>query len=205
MSCPDSTSPRPCPSPPSRRRTHAAGRLEHVHDPGGGWGCDGASPAGSASLGRGTDDVGASTSPSPRNRPLSPSVAPASALDAHYQDRIVVVGSTPDTVGLIHLAAVRSDDVLLVAASPDEPLRRAADSLGVARHAAFDASGLDGVATVLVANGGSGVAAAIVAAARARSIPVYAVDQPRSSDFTILDFLERRSCTLAPLAAPGRR
>ncbi len=102
----------------------------------------------------GTDDVGAPASGPRRNRPFSPPVAPAPALDGPYGDRIVVFGSTPDTIGLLHLA-VCSDDVLLIAAAPDGPLPRTADRLGIARRDAFDASDLDGAATVLVVNGRS--------------------------------------------------
>ena len=122
-----------------------------------------------------------------------------------FDDRTVLFGGSPQTLGLLRLALIRSDNVLLVASRPDLALSRYAERMQVERRFTPDGSELDGALAVLVSDGHRRTEDAVIRDAKLRSIPVYVADRPRISDFTMLDFLYRRPLTLALLAPPAGR
>jgi uroporphyrin-III C-methyltransferase / precorrin-2 dehydrogenase / sirohydrochlorin ferrochelatase len=115
-------------------------------------------------------------------------------------DRILVAGGSDRTLGLLRLAVIRSDDVVLIAATPDPAVRRFADRFAIeviARPARED--DINEVAAVLIAIGDAQAENSLVRAARRHRVPVHVADRTLVSDFDMLEFLEQR--TPAVLAA----
>ena len=144
--------------------------------------------------------------PPGRRRPprgAGPVDAPAPALAApdgpsRPSDRIVVIGGSADTLTLLRLAAVRSDEVLLVAEGTDAATRRFVDTFAVERRdAAATDDDLAGAAAVLVAMGDVRRENAVLRGAHRRGIPVHVAGRPLVSDFTLLDMVERRPASFA--------
>lgn len=117
--------------------------------------------------------------------------------DDLYQDRIVLFGGSPSTLSLLQLALIRSDNVLLIAARPDEVVSQHASRMGVEHRPAPDGTELKGAVTVLVADCRPEVEDRIVEAAQFRCIPVYVAERPQVLDFSVLDCLDRRASILA--------
>ena len=114
--------------------------------------------------------------------------------DAAPRDRVVVVGGGAETLGMLRMASVRTDDVLLVTAHLDGPARRLADLYGFeAREGEASDADIAGASALLVATGDRGRENAAVRAARRRGIPVHVAGRPLVSDFTLLDLVERRT------------
>lgn len=126
----------------------------------------------------------------PRDR-VSPDAAP--------RDRVVVVGGGAETLGLLRMASVRTDDVLLVAEHLDGAARRLADLFAFeAREGEASEEDIAGASALLVAIGDLGRENATVRAARRRGIPVHVAGRPLVSDFTLLALVERRPESVAP-------
>ena len=127
------------------------------------------------------------------------SLAPSAPADHRpVEDRILLVGGARPTLDLLRLATIRSDDVVLVGESVDDTAAAYALRFAVERqaHAARDAD-LTGAASILVALDDLEHENKIVRAARRRGIPVFVSGRPLVSDFTLLEFLERRPSATA--------
>ena len=120
---------------------------------------------------------------------IEPSLAP---------DKIVVIGGSPQTLDLLRLATVRSDDVVLVAETIDAATRRVIDHFAI-EYRASPASDrdLEGAAAVLVTIGDIDRENRIVRSARRRNIPIHVRSRPLVSDFTMLDLVERQPASFA--------
>ena len=126
-----------------------------------------------------------------------PDAAPADE-PVSAPDRIVVVGGSAQTLDLLRLATIRSDDVLLVAEDIDEATRRVVDHFAVEYRAGPGSDGdLDGAAAVLLTIGDIDRENRMVRSARRRNIPVHVRSRPLVSDFTMLDLVERRAASFA--------
>lgn len=111
-------------------------------------------------------------------------------------DQIVVFGGSPRTLDLLRLATIRSDSVLLIGRAFDDPVRRYAAHFAVEiQEPAHGAVDLDGAAAVLVATGDVEAENRIVRAARRHAVPIFVADRALVSDFTMIEFLERRPHT----------
>ena len=104
------------------------------------------------------------------------------------------MGGGAETLALLRMASVRTDDVLLVGPHLDGAARRLADlhAFEAWEREASDADLADASA-LLVAIGDLGRENAAVRAARRRGIPVHVAGRPLVSDFTLLDLVERRT------------
>ncbi len=108
-------------------------------------------------------------------------------------EAILVLGSSDRTLDLLRLAVLRSDNVTAVGARPDPRVRRFADNFAVDLHDHRPGpDDLEGAAAVLIAIGDRAAENQLVRAARRRGIPVYVAERPLVSDFTPLQFIERR-------------
>ena len=104
------------------------------------------------------------------------------------------MGGGAETLSLLRMASVRTDDVLLVAARLDGPARRLAELFAFeAREGEPSDADIAGADALLVAIGDIGRENAAVRAARRRGIPVHVAGRPLVSDFTLLDLVERRA------------
>ena len=120
--------------------------------------------------------------------------------EAAQRDRVVVVGGGAGTLGLLRMASVRTDDVLLVAAHLDGAARRLADLFALeAREGEPSDEDIAGASALLVAIGDLDRENATVRAARRRGIPVHVAGRPLVSDFTLLAFVERRPESVASM------
>ena len=113
-------------------------------------------------------------------------------------DRVVLIGGGSATIDILRLATIRSDEVVLVAPALDAATARYADRFAVERRArpAVENDLIDAGA-VLVALDDLDGENHIVRAARRRHVPVFVSGRPLVSDFTLLEFLERRPAALA--------
>lgn len=113
---------------------------------------------------------------------------PASAVN-----RILVAGGSERALGLLRLATIRSDDVVLIHPDPDPAVKRFAArfAIEVCDRNPHDAD-LIGASVVLVAIGNAEAENDVVRLARRRGIPVYVADRALVSDFEMLAFLEQR-------------
>ena len=103
------------------------------------------------------------------------------------------MGGGADTLALLRMASVRTDDVLLLAERLDGAARRLADLFAIeAREGDVSDSDLAGASAILVGSGDLGRENAAVRAARRRGVPVHVSGRPLVSDFTLLDLVERR-------------
>ena len=113
-------------------------------------------------------------------------------------DRIIVVGGAANTLDLLRLSTVRSDDVVLVAPRPNAAIQRFCRHFAVEirqRHA-HDGD-LLAASAVIVSIGDADAENGIVRAARRRAIPVHVSNRPLLSDFTLIEMLERRPSSSA--------
>lgn len=124
----------------------------------------------------------------------------AALLDVARRDLIVVFGGARNTLDLLRLATVRSDDVLLVIEAIDAATRRCVDhfavDLALRRATEQDVAGAN---AVLVALGEVELENRLVRAARRQAIPVHVAGRPLVSDFTPLELVERHAATFAKL------
>lgn len=110
------------------------------------------------------------------------------------RDRVVVMGGGADTLALLRMASVRTDDVLLVAERLDGAARRLADLFAIeAREGEASDDDIAGASALLVAIGDLGRENAAVRAARRSGVPVHVAGRPLVSDFSLLDLVERRT------------
>ncbi len=113
-------------------------------------------------------------------------------------DRVVVVGGGADTLTLLRMASVRSDDVLLVADRLDGAVQRLADLFAIeTREGEVREDEIAGASALLVALGDQRRENAAVRAARRRGVPVHVAGRPLVSDFTLLALVERRPESVA--------
>lgn len=112
---------------------------------------------------------------------------------AYRPNRILVAGGSERALGLLRLATIRSDDVVLVHPSPEAAVKRFAErfAIEVCDRNLHDAD-LIGASVVLVAMGNVEAENDVVRLARRRGIPVYVADRVLVSDFEMLAFLEQR-------------
>ncbi len=119
-------------------------------------------------------------------------------------DLIVLLGGSADTLELLRLATVRSDEVLLVAERIDAATRKFVDHFAVdLRQRPMSEEDMAGASAVLVALGDVGLENHIVRKARRQGIPVHVARRPLVSDFTMLELVERRAATFAPHSRPS--
>ena len=113
-------------------------------------------------------------------------------------DRIVVIGGSAQTLDMLRLATVRSDDVLLVAEGIDAATRRFIDHFAIDfRQGPADESDLHGATAVVVTLGDVERENAMVLDARRHGIPVHVDGRPLVSDFTMLGLIERHASSFA--------
>ena len=111
-------------------------------------------------------------------------------------DQILIFGGSSRTLDLLRIATIRSDCVLLIGRAFDEPVRRYAAHFAVeVRQPSRDGIDLGEASAVLVALGDIEAENRIVRAARRQAVPVLVADRALVSDFTLIEFLERRPHT----------
>ena len=104
------------------------------------------------------------------------------------------MGGGAETLALLRMASVRTDDVLLVAERLDGATRRLADLFAIeAREGEASDTEIAGASALLVAIGDLGRENAAVRAARRSGVPVHVAGRPLVSDFSLLDLVERRT------------
>ena len=109
-----------------------------------------------------------------------------------------MVGGGAETLALLRMASVRSDDVLLVTERLEAPARRLAELFAMeVREGQASERDLEGASAVLVAMGDRVRENATVRAARRRGIPVHVAGRSLVSDFTLLALVERRPESVA--------
>lgn len=100
------------------------------------------------------------------------------------QRRVVIVGGGEEALAKARLMAQSSAEIVVVAETAEAALAQWAAQRGVTVvRAPYAARHLDGAALVFAATGEEEADRAVVADARARSIPVNAVDRPELCDF----------------------
>jgi siroheme synthase (precorrin-2 oxidase/ferrochelatase) len=110
------------------------------------------------------------------------------------QDRIVVIGSSPDILDLLRLASIRSDNVVLIADRPGEAAQRYAERFAIEHDPRpWTDRDLAGATAALVSVDRTEDGNRIVRSARRQGIPVHVSGRPLVSDFSLLEFLEQRS------------
>ncbi|UUP17890.1 siroheme synthase CysG [Nitratireductor thuwali] len=98
--------------------------------------------------------------------------------------RVAIVGGGEEALAKARLMAQSSAQIVIVAEAPEAALVEWASANGVAVvREAYEAGHLHGAALVFAATGDEASDGAVVADARARSIPVNAVDRPELCDF----------------------
>lgn len=98
--------------------------------------------------------------------------------------RVTIVGGGEEALAKARLMAQSSAQIVIVAETPEAALVESASANGVAVvREAYEAGHLDGAALVFAATGDEASDNAVVADARARSIPANAVDRPELCDF----------------------
>jgi len=118
------------------------------------------------------------------------------------RDRIVVVGGAANTLDILRLATVRSDEVVLIAPRVDSAIRRYVEHFGVdLRQRPVAERDLAGASAALVAAEDEGAAERAVWAARRHGVPVHVSNRPDLSDFTLIDMLERQPSSFAETAS----
>ncbi len=117
-----------------------------------------------------------------------------------HRDRVVLFGGSPRTLDLLRLAAIRSDDVLLLMREPTAPVRRFAERFAIELRGDARARDLSTAEAVLVAIGDAEAENAVVRRSRAAGTPLHVADRPLVSDFTLLEFLEQRASTRRTVA-----
>ena len=111
---------------------------------------------------------------------------------------VLVVGDATEAAAKVRLLGETDARIRLVAASPSTELRELIDSDTVEhRSRPFQADDLDGVVLAFAASGDRALDAEVVAAARARSIPVNAVDRPDLCDFYTPAIVNRAPVAIA--------
>jgi hypothetical protein len=129
---------------------------------------------------------------------VSPRVARSVASRASRRDRIVVVGGAIDTVDLLRLATVRSDDVALFVPALDPALRRFVQHFAVqVRLCKPSDQDLAGASAILLSSTCEETTRIVLAAAHRFEIPLHASQQPMLSDFTLIEMLERHPSSFA--------
>lgn len=114
------------------------------------------------------------------------------------RDRVAVFGGCADTLALLRLASVRSDDLLLIADAVDAATLRFVETFAVELRSAPPTDGdVAGASAVVVSLGDRGRENALVRAARRRGIPVHVAGRPLVSDFTMLELVERNPASFA--------
>jgi len=97
---------------------------------------------------------------------------------------VLIVGSGGEAAAKVRLLLETEAEIRLVGENPDEELKSLAASYRFEHFArGFDESDLNGAILAFAASGNREADALIVAAARARNIPVNAVDSPDLCDF----------------------
>lgn len=113
-------------------------------------------------------------------------------------DRIVVVGGSRQTLDLLRLATVRSDEIVLIAEAIDDATRRFVDHFAIEyRPRQETESDLTGATAILASVGDVERENLLVRNARRRRIPIHVGNRALVSDFTMLDLVERRPATFA--------
>ena len=111
-------------------------------------------------------------------------------------DQILIFGGSARTLDLLRLASIRSDSVLLIGRDFDDPVRRYAAQFAIEiQEPAGVRADLNGASAVLVALGDVEAENQIVRAARQLAVPILVADRALVSDFTLIEFLERRPHT----------
>ena len=118
-------------------------------------------------------------------------------------DRVVVVGGASNTLDLLRLATVRSDDVVLFCERPGPAIRRFAERFAVEvfTRAPQDEE-ISGANVVLVSVGDAEYENRLVRQARRFALPVHVTARPQLSDFTLIEMLERRPTSFAKDPGP---
>jgi len=115
---------------------------------------------------------------------------------------VLVVGSGVEAMAKVRLLLETEADIRLVGKNPDKELTELAATHAIdQRGRPFEASDVDGAVLVFAASGNREEDAAVVAAARARNIPVNAVDSPDLCDFYTPAIVNRAPVAVAITSA----
>jgi uroporphyrin-III C-methyltransferase/precorrin-2 dehydrogenase/sirohydrochlorin ferrochelatase len=111
---------------------------------------------------------------------------------------VLVVGEGAEAVARVRLLSETEAQIRLVAAAPSEELRALVSHYGLEhRPRKFRPEDLDGAVLAFAASGHRNNDAEVVAAARARNIPVNAVDIPELCDFYTPAIINRAPVAVA--------
>ena len=128
---------------------------------------------------------------------------PSNTLEHQLQsgrDRILVAGGSGRALGLLRLATIRSDDVVLIHPASEPAVRRFAELFAIeVRDRKPNEADMVEASVVLVAIGDAAAENEVVRLARRCGVPVHVADRVLVSDFELLAFLEQRP--LSSLAA----
>jgi uroporphyrin-III C-methyltransferase / precorrin-2 dehydrogenase / sirohydrochlorin ferrochelatase len=114
------------------------------------------------------------------------------------QRRVLVVGSGAEALAKVRLLLETDAEIRLVGESPDNELTALAARHGVGHHQRpFQPEDFDGAVLVFAASGERESDAPVVAAARAKNIPVNAVDSPDLCDFYTPAIVNRAPVAIA--------
>lgn len=129
---------------------------------------------------------------------------PPSGPSAGDADLILVVGGSPRTLDFLRFAALRSDDVILVAERINGDETRYADRFAITvLQRAVRAADLEHATAVLIAAGDARTENDVLRAARRHGVPAYVEGRPIPSDFTMLEFLKRDGASMRARSAPA--
>jgi hypothetical protein len=117
-------------------------------------------------------------------------------VDSFHQDRIVIFGGSSRTLEFLRLATIRSDNVLLIAAVVDAPVRHYVNRFAIEYRAEANDVDMASASAALVTVGDPEAENATVRHIRRFGVPAHVADRPLLSDFSMLEFLERRASTL---------
>ena len=130
------------------------------------------------------------------------SLAKVARPETASPDRIVVIGGSERTLDVLRIAAIRSDDVVLFVDRLETRIKRFTDMFAIAvEQRRAGVADLVDTAAVLVTTGEPESENWAVRNARRHNIPVHVAERPLVSDFTLIELVERHSCTFA--AQPG--
>ena len=103
-----------------------------------------------------------------------------------------MAGGSDHTLGLLRLATIRSDEIVLIIEEPDAAVRRFAAQFAIElRERRPRAADIDAASAVLIAIGDVEAENSLIRAARRQGIPVHVADRDVVSDFRLLEFLEK--------------
>ena len=128
---------------------------------------------------------------------------PSNTLEHQLQsgrDRILVAGGSGRALGLLRLATIRSNYVVLIHPASETAVRRFAELFAIeVRDPKPNGADMVEASVVLVAIGDAAAENEVVRLARRCGIPAYVADRALVSEFELLALLEQRP--LSSLAA----